>query len=348
MLHFLIRILRLPAELKWSNTLLALVAMLTYSIVGFMLTEGRVRPELDWSDAFWWSIVSMTTVGYGDLFPTTTAGRFLVGMPTIFFGCAIVAQLLGTMADRIIKSESNQRKGLKKLRHKNHIIIIRMPSLTKVHQLVDEIRADSTTRRSPIVLIDETLDEIPEDLTAKGVQFISGQADELSVLQRASFRTAKTIIILAHGEDRSRSDLLNLSIVLTIESEAPDIATIAEVLNPEKVAAFKRAGCDSVICLSDISAQLIAQEMQDPGLGQIVKELTTNRNGQQLYIIPIPSQITSYSDLQKAFEPGPALLIGVKHGHQEKNRSSWNPESTFLLSAGDHAIIISPERPNPI
>lgn len=349
MLHTLLRLLKWPLLRNGTLTIVALLVVLAYAVVGFMLTEGQVNPKLTFLDALWWAIVSMTTVGYGDLYPTTTASRFLVGIPTMFFGCAIVAQVLGFMADHMIKTESKKRRGLKKMKLKDHIIIVRFPSLTKIFQLVEEIRADQSTFERDIVVIDDQIEEFPEELTSLGVTFVRGDAEEIPVLERASFRDAKQIILLADPKDPKYSDLKNLSIVLSVEAKVSDIITIAEVLQPEKVHVFREAGCDSVMCLSDISSQLLVQEMQDPGLGHVMRELTSNQNGKQLYIVKIPQGINTYLDLSNHLSDKQNLLLGVSHCNENStthSHSSWNPPDDYRISQGDRAIIISEERPS--
>ncbi|SMF83737.1 potassium channel family protein [Pseudobacteriovorax antillogorgiicola] len=346
MLQFLLQIFRNTLIRHGTLTLLALCLMLVYSVVGFMLTEGQTNPKLTWGDALWWAIVSMTTVGYGDLYPTTSLSRFLVGIPTMFFGCALVAQVLGSMADHIIKTESRKRRGLKTLRCKDHIIIIRLPSLTKVVQLVNEIRADESTGKTPIVLIDDRFEELPEDLSNLGVSFVRGNAEEPAVLNRANYENARQIIILADPDEPRLSDLRSLAIILSVEAKAGHVVTIAEVLQPEKVTVFKEAGCDSVLCVSDLSSQMIAQEIQDPGLGHVMQELTSNRSGKQLYMIPIPQQYKIYQDVEDWLKPKDALLIGLSHQreHGGHSHSSWYPKQDHPIIQGDRAIIIADER----
>ena len=53
-------------------------------------------------DALWWAVTTVTTVGYGDVYPITTAGRY-VGVITMFVGIAVAGSLTATMASILIR-----------------------------------------------------------------------------------------------------------------------------------------------------------------------------------------------------------------------------------------------------
>ena len=53
-------------------------------------------------DALWWAVTTVTTVGYGDVYPITTAGRY-VGVVTMFVGIAVAGSLTATMASILIR-----------------------------------------------------------------------------------------------------------------------------------------------------------------------------------------------------------------------------------------------------
>lgn len=56
----------------------------------------------DAGDAMWWAVTTVTTVGYGDVFPITVAGRY-VGVITMFVGIAVAGSLTATMASILIR-----------------------------------------------------------------------------------------------------------------------------------------------------------------------------------------------------------------------------------------------------
>jgi voltage-gated potassium channel len=67
------------------------------------LNEGEFKTL--W-DGVWWAFVTVTTVGYGDLYPTTTSGR-VIGIVLMLLGLAFLAVLTGTIASRFVRTDSD-------------------------------------------------------------------------------------------------------------------------------------------------------------------------------------------------------------------------------------------------
>lgn len=73
-------------------------------------------------DAIWWTIVTITTVGYGDFFPVTVVGR-IIGIFIIISGFIIFSTFTAYIASNFIDKKIKERKGLNKIKLRNHIVI---------------------------------------------------------------------------------------------------------------------------------------------------------------------------------------------------------------------------------
>jgi voltage-gated potassium channel len=73
------------------NLLAAATGVLLYGACGFYYFERDSWPDLTFSDSLWWSLVTAMTVGYGDIYPKTWGGRWIVAAPTILLGVGLLA-----------------------------------------------------------------------------------------------------------------------------------------------------------------------------------------------------------------------------------------------------------------
>ncbi len=125
----IMRIMRLARLGRFSGAIQAIVAavksrryelLMSLSIAGLLLLlsstllyliEGGIQPEQFGSipRAMWWSIATLTTVGYGDVFPVTPLGRILAGM-TAITGIGLIAMPTGILAAAFSDAIQSQRK----------------------------------------------------------------------------------------------------------------------------------------------------------------------------------------------------------------------------------------------
>jgi voltage-gated potassium channel len=94
---------------QYATFITILLAGMTLSIATILVIQFESRsPDSNITtggDALWWGIVTMTTVGYGDFFPVTTAGR-LTGAFVMFAGIGIIGALASILASLLVSSPS--------------------------------------------------------------------------------------------------------------------------------------------------------------------------------------------------------------------------------------------------
>ena len=307
-----------------------------------MCFELVENPNLSWADAFWWTVVTMTTVGYGDLFPTTFYGRFLVGFPTMLLGVGILGYVLSLLATAMFESRAMELKGMKAIKKAGHIIICNFVNQERISELLRELRRDTSTGDRDVVLIDETLESLPAELHSSEISFVKGDPACEETLDQASLESAHTVIILADPSDPRQSDNNNLRIGLTVEHLHPSINTVVECMSPKNEVYFRRANCDSVVCTAGLAGRMIIQELQDPGVGAIVEELTSNAHGKQFYIQHVGESHTTYQSLQSHYA---SLKDCVLFGIRRNEENHLLPEPEFALEPSDSAICIAASRP---
>ena len=343
MFRILRRLLRRPRFHRADSlkVLLVFVSLAWYSTAGYLYFELPHKPDLTWADSLWWTLVTMTTVGYGDYFPSTIGGRFLVGLPTMLFGIGFLGFIISETASRLIEARSQKMQGLSETTMKDHILIVNYTTLEEILNLVDELRADAQTAGKQICLVDENLTEIPRALVSLEIEYVRGNPADERTLERAHLPHASHAIVLSKDRGNSHSDDQNLVTTLIMEKMNPHVFSVVEAVDPRKVHQIEVAGADSVVCVSSLRSNLIIQEIQDPGVKDVVQDLTSNSAGEQFYFVPVESMKEwSYRELVGwGLSAGYSVIGIVREG-----RTLLRNEAGSTLLPGDRAILIGRER----
>ena len=337
------RLIRLVAAPSRALRAVALVlCTLLYGASGFLYFELDAKPELGWSDGFWWAMVTMTTIGYGDYYPTSPGGRYLVGLPIMVLGVGLLGYALSVTASALVEAQSKQLRGMARISLKQHVLIINYPSLAKVLRLIDELHhADAMGPDLPIVLVDEHLEELPLELQERGVRFVRGNPVRDETLTRAAIEGVAHAVVLARNPGDPDSDNQVVAVILAIEARHRGVRSIAECVDPASEELLHKAGCDRVVCSARLDAGFLAAEALHPGTQEIVGELLSNAQGQQLFIGPLPSPApTTFRELAAWCRQQRHMALGVRRG--EKNL--LNPPETLPIEASDQLISIGERR----
>lgn len=325
------------------RALLLLAAILAYGTSGFLYFELPANPDLTWTDALWYSLVTLTTVGYGDFFPKTTGGRFLVGVPLMVIGIGLLGFILSVVATALITSKTKELKGMSSVTFSGHLVVIHFPGLPKLLRLLDELANDPRIGRgTAIVLVDKDLEELPSELAARHVRYVRGDPTRDETLQRAGIGKAQHAIVLTRNASDSASDAINVSIALAIESRAPAVNTVVECIDPGTRELLAKAGCDRVVCSAHFDALYVSQELLNPGTQDIVADLLSNGQGQQFYVTPLhmASGDKCFRDVTRGAAAAGHVAIGVRRHHA--NQLNVGPD--YPMQAGDMAISIGDQR----
>lgn len=107
-------------ELMTSLFLVALALLLTSSFMYYAERDAQPEEFSSIPDAMWWSIVALTTTGYGDIVPVTTFGRMLGGI-TAILGVATIALPVGILSSSFVSEVEARRQAKKKQQQSQHI-----------------------------------------------------------------------------------------------------------------------------------------------------------------------------------------------------------------------------------
>ncbi|WP_242145135.1 MULTISPECIES: TrkA family potassium uptake protein [unclassified Bacillus cereus group] len=215
--------------------------------IGFMVIE-----EISLFQAFWMTMITVLTVGYGDAIPVTQAGK-IFALLIIPIGVGIVTYAIGVVAAMIIEGNLFHAVRRKKMDKqiaglKDHIIVCGCGrvGLQVVHELQE--------KKVPFVVIDKDR----EVLENEKILYVHGDATEDQILMKAGIKRAAGLVGIV------ANDAENVFIVLTARGLNRNIKIVARAEKPETEEKLCRAGADKVINPSSMAGIHIAKGIANP------------------------------------------------------------------------------------
>lgn len=309
--------------------------------IAFYFAERGTAPDLTLADSIWWSMVTMTTVGYGDYYPQTFVGRFLVGYPCFLLGIGLLGYLLGTIAEAMIDSIGRKKKGLGKMKYHNHLVICHYPGTDKVLQLAAEFRA-SIPGEPPVVVVTQSLDEAPEEFRRHDIGFVRGPASDAGTLERAGVADAEGVVVLCQDAADPDADARNFAVASMVRHQCPTCRLVVEVARRDNLAMMERVGADGLVPIAGFSERLLVQELMNPGLRGVFDELASYHAGAEFYITAHELPERPLIEYQIAALQSPAEIQIVGRIHQ--GRAEVPPARGAVLEKDDKLVVIANER----
>lgn len=318
----------------------AVVAAIFLNLVfgtAFYFAEREVQDGLGLGDSIWWAMVTMTTVGYGDYYPETWIGRFLIAYPCFLFGISLIGILLGTVSEAVVDHFSRKKKGLLHLNMKNHIIIAGCPSLDRVEKIFGELRLAHGEETS-FVIVSEHLSELPPQLKELGVSFVKGSLRNEKTCAKASAAEAEGIIVLRDTSNANDTEVYATASYL--KNLLPDKVSriLSMVEEGSSAELFRQAGL-RFIWGDGLPDRVMTQDLNQPGIGEVFRQLLSYQTGCEIYLRDQKLTGTKVMDLQhQALEsPHQIQVIGIKRGGE----SNLNPAKGTVLKDDDAIIVIA-------
>lgn len=332
-------IVRFFYEFKRNNIFRLCLLIILVILLG-VWSISLFENNLSLRDAFWWSVVTVTTVGYGDLVPATMGGR-IVAVCLMFFGIGFLGMFTANVASIFVEWRLKRGKGMDSINTKKHFILCGWNY--KTEEIIDELKADKTMNKTPIVLVAN----IPEQpLEYSNVSFVRGEVNA-DTMERSNLQGASTVIIVSDETvDPHTRDAKVIMDALTIRNLSKDIYMCVEISDMKNSHHCEIAGADETIVIGELSSRLLVQSALNPGVKRVFSELMSSQYGHELYKVRAPGNIVGrrFIDAMCSLkEEMDAVIIAVES--QEDKKILLNPPKDLAINEGDQLIVMAEERP---
>jgi voltage-gated potassium channel len=281
-------------------------------------------------DAFYMTLITISTVGYGEVHTLSHAGRIFNSF-LIFFGVTIMLLAVGGMTQAIIELELNQyfgKRRTKKMidRLQGHYIVCGFGRVGR-GAAVELQRAGV-----PFLVVDRSEDRV-EWAMKMGMLAVLADATDDQTLVDAGVQRAKGLIATL------QSDADNLFVILSAKAIKPTLQVSARIASEQSEKKMRLAGADYVFAPYDMTGNRMAQVMLKPHVSQFI-DFTTKGMGLNVGIeqVRVPASSGLASKKLQQMQIRRDLGVIVLAIRKSDGRMLFNPPAEAEIEGGDYLI----------
>lgn len=317
----------------WVSLLLRILIaflLLAIALAGHWIDRDGLRDNVDgvisFPDVLYFTMITITTVGYGDIVPVTQQARLFdtfVVTPIRLFVWLI---FLGTAYEFLFKQVWERwRMNLIQRGLHNHVVVAGHG--TSGAEAVSELIRRGTDP-SAIVVIDQNGSSL-KAAESKGVNILDGDATRNATLEAVHVQRARSIIVSAGRDDTS------ILIVLTARGLAPEVPISVVIRSEDNEALARQAGAETVINPASFAGLLLAGSTHGPHIADYMADLA-NADGR----VTLRERAVEGSEIGQPLS-GIRTGLGLRIYRDDRAFGFWEPE-TAQLQSGDQIVEVVP------
>jgi len=287
------------------------------------------------ADAYWYSLVTLTTVGYGDFYPITFWGR-LIGFLFVIGSLGILGYLLTELNLKIKQYFKKREMGLLGTKITDHCVIIGWNSFSK--QVAEQI---VKAEEQLAIVVDNEVDlkQIKQLYKAKKCFVLLSELNDYESLEKVNITTAKRVYI------NFDSDTDTLVYSISLKKQFENLKCVVAIENIELKESFNYLGIQYIIPKKEIVSKFIASYIFEPNVALLTEDLiSTSTKAGDMDICEAKIEdnsslinmtfIDAYIQQKKQNN---VVLLGVL----KDNQLIKNPDSALVLAANDTLIFMA-------
>ena len=317
-----------PPEVILAARAAVVLLLIAAVLVVFLLDRGGLKDQIDGhvsvSDVLYFTMVTITTVGYGDIVPVSDQARLIDAFFVTPVRMFVWVVFLGTAYQLIIQRLIEEWR-MTRLQRDLHAHVVLCGFGHSGSIAASELRLRGWPPES-IVVIDADRDEV-QRAAERGFIGLHGDASSEELLRVAGVERAHSVLVSVGRDDTT------VLIVLTIRELAKRVRLIACVSEQENFKLVRAGGADIVVSPPRFGGFLMADAVESHGTVEFISELLSYRGDYQLQErAPRPEEIG-----RPARDARGTLVVEVRRGSQRLG--CWDHKD-LTIEAGDRLFVI--------
>lgn len=302
---------------KWI--ILYFVALAAVGSIGFYVIGGD---QWSWIDSLYMTIITLSTVGYGEVHTLTGAGK-IWSILIIIFGVSGIGALIRTLNEEFIQLElfrkNTMMKTISKL--KNHYVICGYGRMGAV------IAKELQEKNLEFVIIENNEQKV-EIIRSKGLFCVNGDATSEETLQDARVDKAVGVAVVLD------TDQDNLFVTMSMKTTNPDLFILSRCAKEDNQSKLIRAGANKVVNPYTAGGHRMAEILSKPQVEDSISVVSPKHSDLNLTLDEISlKDLTQYdgvlikdSNIREEFD---VMIVGII---KETGESIINPAPDTILS----------------
>ena len=302
------------------------IMMILIGAAGFRYFE-----QFTWLDSIYTSTQTVTTVGYGDLAPTTAAGRMfaillmLTGVGTVLYALTVLAQSVVQSEIVELFDERRKKKEMKKL--EGHFVVCGAGRVGR--RIIRSLRDQNL----PHVIIEKDESKL-SDLEPEGSHFIIGDATSEANLIEAGVMNARGLATCL------ADDAGNVYVVLTARGLNPNLHIVARAVEEHAEPTLIRAGASRVVAPTIIGSHSMARALLRPAIADFMDSIVAETLDLVFEEIAVDSASPYAGNYIRDTNLLSELSVIVVAIRRKDGELAFQPKGDTLINEGDLLIVI--------
>jgi voltage-gated potassium channel len=319
------QLMRILARIGWAT--LILLVLIGVGVLGFYF----IGDQTSWENAIYMTLITISTVGYGEGVPLTSFGaKVFAGLMSIS-GLGVLTFLFTSLTVFFLEKDLDyslrrrrMEKRIKKLRQ--HYIVCGFGRVGR--NVANELQK---TGRQFVAIdpdqvnFDEFLDKFPDLL------YLHGDASDDDLLLGADITDAHGLFAVTGDDSR------NLMIIITAKQLNPRLRIVARSHELRNVEKMRKAGADEVICPDFTGGMRMASAMVRPHVVSFLAEMLKSEKNLRVEEVSTPHNFPATAMGKLRLRSPDYILIAVR----ADGDWTFNPNDDYLLRAGDVIVAMT-------